>query len=102
MGFGFSGLAVISRHALSKPRQHRAACVFPANDWRSTFEAGKVSNDLAEVERIRQTEVPEGVPMAQWALAWCLKHPEVSAVIPGCKDPAQVAANAAAAELEIG
>ena len=59
-------------------------------------------NDLAEVERIRQTEVPPGVPMAQWALAWCLQNPLVSAVIPGCKDPAQVASNAAAAELAKG
>ena len=33
--------------------------------------------------------------MAQWALAWCLKHPLVSAVIPGCKDAAQVAAEQA-------
>jgi aryl-alcohol dehydrogenase-like predicted oxidoreductase len=57
--------------------------------------------DLAEAERIQQTEVPAGVPMAQWALAWCLKNPQVSAVIPGCQDPAQVASNAAAAELEI-
>jgi aryl-alcohol dehydrogenase-like predicted oxidoreductase len=37
--------------------------------------------------------------MAQWALAWCLSNSLVSAVIPGCKDPAQVKANAAAAEL---
>ena len=73
---------------------------FPANDWRSTFEAKKLRNDLAEVERIRETEVPAGVPMAQWALAWCLKNPVVSTVIPGCQNPAQVAANAAAAELE--
>ena len=58
--------------------------------------------DLVEVERIRQTEVPEGVPMAQWALAWCLKNLAVSTVIPGCMNPTQVAANAAAAELEIG
>ena len=36
--------------------------------------------------------------MSQWALAWCLKTPAVSAVIPGCKSPAQVEANAAAAE----
>jgi aryl-alcohol dehydrogenase-like predicted oxidoreductase len=43
--------------------------------------------------------VPRDVPMAQWALAWCLKNPIVSAVIPGCKDAAQVKANAAAAEL---
>jgi myo-inositol catabolism protein IolS len=75
---------------------------FPANDWRSTFAADKLRNDLAEVERIRQTELPAGVPMAQWALAWCLRNPAVSTVIPGCKDPAQVAANAPAAELDRG
>ncbi|MCX6923626.1 MAG: aldo/keto reductase, partial [Verrucomicrobia bacterium] len=76
-----------------------AGATFPANDWRSTFAAEKLREDLLEVERIRQTEVPAGVPMSQWALAWCLRNPAVSAVIPGCKDPAQVASNAAAAEL---
>jgi aryl-alcohol dehydrogenase-like predicted oxidoreductase len=80
--------------------KYRADVTFPANDWRSTFEAEKVRHDLAEVERIRQGEVPADVPMAQWALAWCLRNPLVSAVIPGCQDPAQVASNAAAAELE--
>jgi aryl-alcohol dehydrogenase-like predicted oxidoreductase len=82
--------------------KYRAGVTFPANDWRSTFEAERIRKDLAEVERIHQTEVPAGVPMAQWALAWCLRNPLVSAVIPGCQDPAQVASNAAAAELEIG
>ena len=78
--------------------KYRPGVAFPANDWRSAFEVEKLRKDLAEVERIRETEVPPGVPMAQWALAWCLKHPAVSAVIPGCQNPAQVAANAAAAE----
>ena len=55
--------------------------------------------DATEVERLRQTELPPGVPMSQWALAWCLKDPLVSAVIPGAKDPAQVTTNAGAAEL---
>jgi aryl-alcohol dehydrogenase-like predicted oxidoreductase len=82
--------------------KYQPGAAFPANDWRSTFEAEKMSKDLAEVERIRQTEVPAGIAMAQWALAWCLKNPAVSAVIPGCKDPAQVASNAAAAELADG
>jgi aryl-alcohol dehydrogenase-like predicted oxidoreductase len=40
--------------------------------------------------------------MSQWAIAWCLKDPVVSAAIPGCKDPAQLASNAAAAELVTG
>lgn len=72
---------------------------FPAGDVRGTFDAAKLQKDLAEAERLRQTELPAGVPMGQWALAWCLKNSLVSAVIPGCKDPAQVAANAAAADL---
>ena len=82
--------------------KYQPGAAFPANDWRSTFEAEKMGKDLAEVERIHQTEVPAGIAMAQWALAWCLKNPAVSAVIPGCKDPAQVASNAAAAELADG
>jgi len=82
--------------------KYQPGASFPANDWRSTFEADKMRKDLAEAERIRKDEVPAGVPMAQWALAWCLKNPAVSAVIPGCKDPAQVTANAAAADLDNG
>ncbi len=39
--------------------------------------------------------------MAQWALAWCLKHPAVTTVIPGCKNVKQVESNAAAASLEL-
>jgi myo-inositol catabolism protein IolS len=57
---------------------------------------------LKLVEEIAKSEVPKGVSMASWALAWCLKHPAVTAVIPGCKNADQVAKNAAAAELEIG
>jgi aryl-alcohol dehydrogenase-like predicted oxidoreductase len=75
---------------------------FPADDRRSVLEVERIRADLSEVERLRKVEVPDGVPMAQWALAWCLKNPLVSAVIPGCMDPAQVASNAAAAELVKG
>jgi aryl-alcohol dehydrogenase-like predicted oxidoreductase len=60
---------------------------------------GKLKRDLAKVERLQKTEVPPGVPMANWALAWCLQDPLVSSVICGCKNPGQVKANAKAAEL---
>jgi aryl-alcohol dehydrogenase-like predicted oxidoreductase len=79
--------------------KYKAGARFPADDFRSTFSAEKLESDLKEVERIRATEAPEGVPMVQWALAWCLKNPIVSALIPGCKNPEQVRTNAAAAEL---
>ena len=72
---------------------------FAPTEVRGTFEAAKLKRDLAEVEAIRAAEVPAGMPMAQWALAWCLKNALVSAVIPGCKDAGQVRANAEAAGL---
>jgi aryl-alcohol dehydrogenase-like predicted oxidoreductase len=53
------------------------------------------------VQEIQQNELPPGVPMATWALAWCLQHPAVTCVIPGCKTVEQVEANAAAAQLSI-
>jgi myo-inositol catabolism protein IolS len=71
---------------------------FPADDVRSTFDAAKMQQWVHEVEAIRKTELPVGVPMAQWALAWCLKQPAVSAVIPGCKDVRQLEVNVAAAD----
>jgi len=72
---------------------------FSPREVRGTFDEEKVKRDLAQVEQIKKAEVPAGVPMAQWALSWCLKDPVVTAVIPGCKDPAQVQANAEAADL---
>ena len=75
--------------------KYKAGATFPAGEFRSTFDREKLERDLQEVDRIR-AEVPEGVPMAQWALRWCLQSPAVSTVIPGCKSPEQVRANAAA------
>jgi aryl-alcohol dehydrogenase-like predicted oxidoreductase len=79
--------------------KYTPGAAFLPNDYRSTLDAEKLDRDLGEVARLRTTEVPDGVPMAQWALAWCLQNPAVSAVIPGCKDAAQVRANASAADL---
>lgn len=78
--------------------KYKPGAAFLPNDYRSTLDAEKLNRDLEEVERLRAAEVPAGVPMAQWALAWCLRNPAVSAVIPGCKDAAQVRANAAACQ----
>jgi aryl-alcohol dehydrogenase-like predicted oxidoreductase len=79
--------------------KYKPGASFAANDVRATFDAEKLKRDLAEVERLQKEEVPPGVPMAKWAMAWCLKNPIVSALIPGCKNPEQVKANASAADL---
>ena len=79
--------------------KYKSGATFAANDVRSTFDAEKMKRDLAEIERLQREEVPSGVPMAKWAMAWCLKNPVVTALIPGCKNPEQVRANASAADL---
>lgn len=68
-----------------------------ARDTRSSRDAEVLEQRLQEVARIKADEVPEGVDMAAWALAWVLRHPAVTTVIPGCKSPEQVEANARAA-----
>jgi aryl-alcohol dehydrogenase-like predicted oxidoreductase len=68
-------------------------------DIRAQRDAAEIERQLEEVQRIQQEEVPPGTPMAAWALAWCLRNEAVSCVIPGCKSPEQVTANAAAADL---
>ncbi len=96
------GLGILARVPLDSgflAGAYRPGAAFPASDFRSTWKPGEVERHIREAERVRRTEVPAGVPMARWALAWCLRNPRVHAVIPGCKDPAQVEANAAAADL---
>ncbi|MFW5884176.1 MAG: aldo/keto reductase [bacterium] len=79
--------------------KYKPGATFAKSDVRSRHDAEQVTERLEEVERIAKEEVPPGVPMAQWALAWCLKHPAVTTVIPGCKNVDQVRSNARAADL---
>ncbi len=75
---------------------------FADDDVRGRWHgAEKARANLEEAQKIRQREVPEGVDMAQWALGWCLKHPAVTCVIPGCKNVDQVKSNAAAADVDV-
>jgi myo-inositol catabolism protein IolS len=71
------------------------------DDIRSLRDRAEIQERLAAVERLAQTEVPPGVPIVAWALAWCLQHPAVTCVIPGCKTIEQVELNASAADLEM-
>ena len=78
------------------------AAKFADNDVRGKWHGEeKARKSLEQAEQIKRDEVPDGVDMAQWALAWCLKHPAVTCVIPGCKTVEQVESNAAAADLDM-
>jgi aryl-alcohol dehydrogenase-like predicted oxidoreductase len=71
---------------------------FDSSDVRSSWQGDEMADVIKKVTQIK-SEIPEGVPMAQWALAWCLRHPAVTCVIPGCKTVEQVESNAMAANL---
>jgi aryl-alcohol dehydrogenase-like predicted oxidoreductase len=79
--------------------KYKPGVSFAVNDIRARQDKAVVERRLREVEDIRRNEAPAGIDLAQWALAWCLQHPAVTAVIPGCKDERQVHSNAAAADL---
>lgn len=79
--------------------KYKAGMKFGENDVRARHNGVELDETLKQVELIQRNEVPHDVNMAQWALAWCLRHPAVTSVIPGCKDEAQVISNAKAVEL---
>jgi myo-inositol catabolism protein IolS len=96
-------LAVLARVPLASgflSGKYSEGSKFPGTDVRSSW------HDQAEWQEIYRevanfkNEVPEGVSMAHWALAWCLQHPAVTCVIPGCKTVEQVESNALAANLQ--
>ena len=70
---------------------------FKGSDVRSIRQDDEIAKLIEEVTKIK-SEVPQGTPMAQWALAWCLRHPAVTCVIPGCKTLEQVESNAMAGD----
>jgi aryl-alcohol dehydrogenase-like predicted oxidoreductase len=79
--------------------KYKPGMTFAPGDVRSTHDPENVRKKLEEVERIAAHEVPAGIPMAQWAIAWCLKNPMVSAAIPGSKSPEQLEMNVKAVDL---
>jgi aryl-alcohol dehydrogenase-like predicted oxidoreductase len=69
-----------------------------AFDVGETFSGVDFATGLEAVKRLVPL-VPEGATMAQFALRWILDQPGVSVVIPGARNPEQVAGNIGAAAL---
>ncbi|MEV0793933.1 aldo/keto reductase [Kribbella sp. NPDC050459] len=69
-----------------------------AFDVGETFSGVDFGTGLEAVRRLMPW-LPAGATMAQFALRWILDQPGVSVVIPGARNPAQVAGNISAATL---
>ena len=81
--------------------KYKPGDTFAPGDVRARQDAKAIAEKLDAAQQIQRTEVPAGVDMATWALGWCLQHPAVSAVIPGCKIAEQLERNADAADMDL-
>jgi voltage-dependent potassium channel beta subunit len=80
----------------------RPAGTRAAHPFQSRFmEAFLTDAMLARVEALRPIARELGLTMAQLALAWCLRQPNVASVIVGATRPAQVEENAKAAGVAL-
>ncbi len=73
----------------------------PDNDWRrrnSHFQEPQLSANLELVESLRPIAERNGRTLAQLAIAWVLRRPEVTAAIVGARRPAQIEETAPAAD----
>jgi aryl-alcohol dehydrogenase-like predicted oxidoreductase len=79
------------------PQESRAA-----NDEMSGPIRGWMRPEVLEaVDRLRPIAAQAGASLAQFALAWVLREPNVASAIIGASRPGQVDENAAAADLEV-
>lgn len=70
-------------------------------DWlrEKLLETESGRQKLQKIEKLSKIADEAGIPMPQFALAWCLKNPNVSTVITGASKPKQVQQNMKAIEV---
>ncbi|MCL4297858.1 MAG: aldo/keto reductase [Anaerolineae bacterium] len=76
----------------------------PADDWRARnelFQEPQLSANLELVEALRPIAARQGRTVAQLAIAWVLRRPEVTAAIVGARNPAQIEETAPAGDWRL-
>jgi len=92
-----SGL-LTGKYSAGIPEGTRAT--LPGYEWlRQRFESEEAKRDIEKVKQLMPIADELGCSMAQLALAWCLKNPNVSTVITGASRPEQVIENMKALDV---
>lgn len=84
--------------------KYTADQTFGPDDWqfnRPNFQSPRYEEILAGVEVLREVGRRYEATPGQIALAWYMKHPKISAVIPGARVAEQVLDNAKAASIHL-
>lgn len=109
-----AGVGIIARVPLASgllSGKYDETTTFAENDHRSynrngeAFDVGETFSGVPYEVGVRAaqevaTQTPAGATAAQLALRWIVDQPGVTTVIPGARNAAQAASNAAAADLE--
>nr|WP_164476874.1 aldo/keto reductase [Fructilactobacillus florum] len=84
--------------------KYHAETSFPSDDIRHDnpdFNGERFTTIVNQVEQVEQIARQHHAKVAQIILAWYLKNPDISVVIPGAKHPAQVQSNAQALQIDL-
>ena len=80
------------------------AASLPEDDWRSRnaqFQEPLLSANLTFVDKLRPIAERNGKTLAQLAIAWVLRRPEVTSAIVGARRPAQIEETVQAGDWEL-
>lgn len=76
----------------------------PGSDWRSRhyfFNEPQLSVNLEVVERLKSIATSNAISMAQLALAWVLRHKEITSAIVGVRNARQIEETSAAGDIRL-
>jgi aryl-alcohol dehydrogenase-like predicted oxidoreductase len=76
----------------------------PEGDWRrrnARFSEPQLSANLRLVDKLRPIAGRKGISLAQLAIAWVLRRPEVTAAIVGARRPDQIEETATAGDVSL-
>ncbi len=74
---------------------------FPKDDCRSVQDHEYLKNRIIKADEIKRKEVPDGVPMSEWAMAWTVRTTAVSAFVAGFKSREQLESGINAVNLSM-
>jgi aryl-alcohol dehydrogenase-like predicted oxidoreductase len=103
-GVGILAYSPMQAGLLTGAFTRERALALPADDWRSRspyFTEPGLSRNLRIVEQLKAVAAREGLTVAQLALAWVLRLPEVTSAIAGARRPEQIHETARAGTVEL-
>ncbi len=72
----------------------------PGYEWlKDRYKSEETQKNIEKVKKLTQIANELNCTMAQMAIAWCLKNPDVSSVITGASKPSQVVENMKALDI---